>query len=467
MGDNRFGTSLDTDGDVIVFGAFLDPSVAVESGSAYVYRLVGQQWIEEQKLSAPDGADYDAFGWRVAVDGDVVAVGAIGDDPAADWIRRDGAVYIYRHDGSSWVFEQKVVPADLDIGDHFGQSLDLSGDVLLVGSSSDGDLGEASGSAYLFRWDGSQWQQEDKILAGDGRDNDSFGVSVSLAGDLAVVGAEKSGGTPQRNGAIYIFRNHSGNWLQGSQIVASDALANDRFGSAVSTDGDVVVVGASSLELRRFVAYVYRRQPFSDIFVEEQKLAPSNGYPRFDHFGSRVAVDGDTLLVSAPMDKDQGYGTGAVHAWFFDGQVWGGEREFHASDPIANDQLGYGLALQGERAVVGNEPAAFPGRLARGYLFQVPELGLYASPRSLAEGEALTLSTHGGKPGAPVLVALVDLGGPLFVTQAVGSFDSEGSLELSGTIPVGLSGMAPVLQAFGIGPKNRVLASNREQVSIQ
>ena len=96
-----------------------------------------------------------------------------------------------------------------------------------------------------------------------------------------------------------------------------------------------------------------------------------------------------------------------------------GERKFYASDPVSQDQLGWGVALQGDRALVGNEPAAFPGRVARAYLYSVPELGLYPCPREVGEGEVLTLATLGGLPAAPVYVALVDVGAPVFVPARV------------------------------------------------
>ena len=275
---------------------------------------------EEQKLTAPFGAAYDYFGSRVAIDGDVIAVSAPGDDPAASWLRLDGAVYVYRWDGTRYVFEQKIVPADLADDDSFGQSLDLDGATLVAGSHRDDDLGPYSGSAYVFRYDGARWVEEQKLNASDGGREDTFGYSAALDGDVAVVGAIKSNSAIGKNGAAYVFRRQGGVWSEERVLEASDAVPLDWFGWSVAIDGDLVVAGAPSFELHRYAAYVFRHDGAA--WNEEQKLTPSRGWP-IDNFGGAVAVDDDVVLVGAPGDVDQGYLTGAAYAYFFDGSTWG------------------------------------------------------------------------------------------------------------------------------------------------
>ena len=125
-----YGTSASIDGDVAVIGAHFE-SVAPsgQEGTAYVFRHDGNQWNEEVRLAAFDGANVDQFGCAVAVDGDVIAVAApLDDDMGAD----SGSVYLYRHDGTSWQFERKIVRSTGGTGDRYGEHLALDGDVLLI-----------------------------------------------------------------------------------------------------------------------------------------------------------------------------------------------------------------------------------------------------------------------------------------------------------------------------------------------
>ena len=228
------------------------------------------------------------------------------------------------------------------------------------------------------------------------------------------------------------------------RFLASDGVGDNRFGTLLDIDGDRIVVGATNFGLRRFVACTFHRDPGTGVWTQKQRLFPSNGWPSMDWFGGAVDIDKDVLLIGAPGDSDQGYLAGAPHAYFFNGSSWVGERKFYASDPLRQDYLGWGVAVQGDRALVGNEPAAFPGRIARGYHYQVPELGLYACPQELDVGDTLSLTTMGGKPFAPALLALVDLGGPLFLTLALTQFDANGRLPISAVIPAGLVGTQPI-----------------------
>ncbi|MBL6998064.1 MAG: hypothetical protein ISR75_06480, partial [Phycisphaerales bacterium] len=119
-----------------------------DSGSAYVYRFDGSSWIET-KLLASDGAYLDEFGGSVAVDGDTVVVGARLDDDNGS---SSGSAYVYRFDGSMWV-ETKLLASDGASDDRFGYSVSVDGDTVVVGARYDDDNGSSSGSAYVYRLD--------------------------------------------------------------------------------------------------------------------------------------------------------------------------------------------------------------------------------------------------------------------------------------------------------------------------
>ena len=173
---DRFGRSVSLSGDVAIVGA---PQQF--SGAAYVYRFDGTTWSEEQKLTASDGAAGDAFGTTVSVSGPVAVVGAPLHDDAGNY---SGAAYVYRFNGTTWTEEQKLIASDAAAEDFFGGSVAVDGNVVVVGAHGDDDAGSRSGAVYVYRFGGMNWIEEQKLTASDGVANDAFGVSVSTAGDV-------------------------------------------------------------------------------------------------------------------------------------------------------------------------------------------------------------------------------------------------------------------------------------------
>jgi len=200
--DDRFGDSVSISGNVALVGAELDDDKGTDSGSAYVFRWSGGSWVEEQKLLASDGAADDRFGSSVSISGNVALVGAeLDDDKGTD----SGSAYVFRWNGSSWLEEQKLLASDGAGSDYFGSSVSISGNVALVGAYLDDDNGTYSGSAYVFRWNGSSWVEEQKLLASDGAADDRFGDSVSISGDMALVGAFWDDDNGTDSGSAYVF----------------------------------------------------------------------------------------------------------------------------------------------------------------------------------------------------------------------------------------------------------------------
>ena len=234
---DRFGIASSMSGEVVVVGAQADDDNGDRSGSAYVFRYDGSTWIQEQKLLPSDGAADDWFGLSVSISGDVAVAGAFGDDV--------GSAYVFRHDGSTWIEEQKLLASDGAVDDWFGFTVSMSDDVVVVGNFADNDNGSASGSAYVFRHDGSTWIEEQKLLASDGSSPDWFGYRVSIGGDVIAVGAVQDSDNGLTSGSAYVFRYDGSTWLQEQKLLAPGGQAEDRFGTSVSVSGDVVLVGAA------------------------------------------------------------------------------------------------------------------------------------------------------------------------------------------------------------------------------
>ena len=163
---------------------------------------------EQAKLTASDGAAYDYFGCSVAVSGDgsTAVIGAHGDDDIGN---NSGSVYVFTRSGSSWTQQAKLTASDGASGDLFGYSVAVSGDgsTAVIGAHGDDDRGIDSGSAYVFTRSGSSWTQQAKLTASDGAASDLFGWSVAVSGDgsTAVIGAYYDDDRGSNSGSAYVF----------------------------------------------------------------------------------------------------------------------------------------------------------------------------------------------------------------------------------------------------------------------
>jgi hypothetical protein len=191
----------------------------------------------EVKITASDGAAHDSFGGSVAISGDYAVVGAhMDDDPNSD----SGSAYIFWYNGTAWTQQAKINASDGAANDYFGGSVAISGDYAVVGADLDDGAGWDSGSAYIFKRDGTAWTQQTKITASDGATSDWFGGSVAISGDYAVVGAPYGDGAGAASGSAYIY-------TIGTFSCDSDGNPMDQFapGETVYVTGTNLIASAS------------------------------------------------------------------------------------------------------------------------------------------------------------------------------------------------------------------------------
>jgi hypothetical protein len=344
---DHFGRSVAVSGNVAVVGAAENGD---NSGSAYVFRYDGASWNQEQKLTASDGATDDLFGYSVAVSGNVAVVGAVLDD---DNGTDSGSAYVFRYDGASWNQEQKLTALDGWPDHYFGISVAVCGNVAVVGALWDDYNGTDKGSVYVFRYDGLSWTQEQKLTAADGAAFDHFGESVAVSENVVVVGADQDDDNGSDAGSAYVFRYDGASWGQEQKLTALDGAMGDRFGGSVAVSGNVAVVGALRDDdngANSGSAYVFRYDGAS--WSQEQKLTASDGASA-DFFGNSVAVSGNLAVAGAFDDDDNGTGSGSAYVFRYDEVSWNQEQKLTASDGEAGDHFGRSVAVLGGVAVVG------------------------------------------------------------------------------------------------------------------
>ncbi len=345
--EERFGRSS-VSGDTAVIGAPYDNDNGNYSGSAYIFRFDGANWVEEAKLLASDGAESDYFGCSVGISGDTAVIGASGDDDNGG---NSGSTYIFRFDGTNWAEEAKLLASDGAAMDRFGASVSVSGDTAVIGAS--GDTVNHSGSVYIFRFDGTSWVQEQKLTASDGAAADKFGVSVSISGDTALIGAYADDDNGNSSGSAYIFRFDGANWVQEQKLLASDGATEDYFGLPVGVSGDTAVIGAHYDDdngSNSGSAYIFRFNGAN--WVQETKLLASDGAAS-DYFGRSVSVSGNTAVIGAYGDDDNGDLSGSAYIFRFNGSSWGEETKLLASDGATEDYFGLSVGISGDTAVIG------------------------------------------------------------------------------------------------------------------
>lgn len=207
--NDQFGWSVALDGDTAVVGAWEDDSAAAtDEGSVYVFTRGGEAWSQQAKLVAAPPSMTQSFGASVAIDGGVVAVGAPNENVGSS--EDQGAAYVFAHVGQGWVQQARVLAPNGAAFDRFGTSVALAGGRLLAGAVSE-DVGSASsaGAAHVYSRVGASWPHQARLVAFDGAAADGLGVAVALAPWGALVGSPFAAGPPpygnRSEGAAYAF----------------------------------------------------------------------------------------------------------------------------------------------------------------------------------------------------------------------------------------------------------------------
>ena len=310
--DDQFGISVALDGETALIGAWYEDSDGYSgNGAVYVFTRDGNVWSQQAKLIAPDKASGDLFGWSVAIDGDTAVIGAIHED--SDGFDDNGAAYIFTRSSGAWSFQAKLLADDKARWESFGNAVAVSGDTVAVGSPGHSTTdAKYAGAVYVFTRNGESWNQAVQLLASDRGYGDNFGFSVDLEGNVAVIGAPEKANPYSSSGAAYVFtRDGSGAWSQQAKLLASylgsEASMFSRFGWSVAVDGDAAVIGSLYQDSDGFsnngAAYVFRRDG-SGYWTEQVELLASDK-AHDDGFSWSIDMSGSTIIVGVPSkDSD-------------------------------------------------------------------------------------------------------------------------------------------------------------------
>lgn len=349
--NGNFGQAVAIEGDTIVVGA--PGQSSGNSAGAYVFIREGTNWTRQASLRGSNTEAGDVFGFAVSLSRDTLIVGAPYEASNGRGVNGTqnnnstfaaGAAYVFLREGTNWVQQaylkasnSKVssTPQQDVLGDLFGFSVAVDGDTIIVGAAEEdsdatgvnGDQSNTraprSGAAYIFVRGGNTWTHQAYLKASNTGRGDSFGGSVAISGDTAVVGAyqedsnarginsDPNNNSRSNSGSAYVFVRRGADWTQEAYLKASNPDAEDWFGRSVTISGDTISVGApfedstatgvngsqtSNAADGSGAAYLFTRNGTS--WSQVAYLKPSNSSFCWA-YGFSVALSGDLFIAGA------------------------------------------------------------------------------------------------------------------------------------------------------------------------
>ncbi len=360
---DSFGSEVAIEGDLLAIGAPLDDDGGPDVGAVYVYRLNGETWALETKLFPTDASENARFGAAVSTDGQVIVVGADSDGAA-------GSAYVYRFDGLQWIQEVKLVPPDTSIWDCFGSAVAVRGRHLIVANPCEGDvlcLGAGSAQAYRHH-DFFGWQAIGKLTAPAPVCGGSFGESVGINRDSGVPKVDRiaiaAPGDNDDLGQVYLFANVFG-WTLVDMLAPADLEPGANFAAlSLGIKDELLAVGAPGLNGDPEAAvYVYCDSHLQTTLSPSELSGPSV------LFAASVAVDAGLIVAGAPFDGPHG---SAYVFRFVDGLWQETAKLLTSDDPGMFPLLGLSVAVSGQwvaAAAAGDDSAGMNAGSV--YLYQL------------------------------------------------------------------------------------------------
>ncbi len=343
-----FGWGVAIDGGVAAVGAPGDLINGVPAGAVYVFGYDGRTWGQQARLQPFDVRALDDLGHALAIDevANTLLIGSDGHDVGG---AEAGAVYVYTRQNDRWNWTAKLMASDVTARAHFGWSVALDGDLAAAGAYG-APLG---GAAYLFRGAVDEWTEEARLAASDAKEGDWFGFWVDVQADLALVGAPRDDDNGRDSGSAYVFMNTGQRWREIEKLLPPDGHAEANYGDAVAVSGGIILIGApgdGELADNAGAVYVYRYD--GRRWLLTQKLLASDG-AEWDHFGDALSLDGDVAVIGAYWNDHNGFESGAAYVWRFNGEEFVEEAKFVASDGDVEDYFAISVGISGDAAIAG------------------------------------------------------------------------------------------------------------------
>ena len=346
-GNGRFGFGADVSGDWLVAGQHFINS---RRGTAYLYQRVGGVWTPSGQLNPGGLADFDFYGCAVAIAGDLAVVGAFGDSSLG--VARHGAAYVFRQSGGVWTLEHKLLPDDPAQDVLLGATVDTDGQRIVIGGLPASNAPDRRGGAYVFEHHGGGvWAQTAKLLPADVGLTDQTATDVAIDGDTVALNSRNEGPADQFPGSVYVFRQTGGVWTEEQELTPDEPQQTFApFGSRLDLEGDTLVAGAPAYNQGTLgpdgEAFIFERS--AGTWSQTQTLLPDFARDTGPFFGLDTKLDGDWLAIGATseliFDPDP-LRTGAIYLFRRDRDDWGFVQRIYADGSQSDSSVGQVIGL--------------------------------------------------------------------------------------------------------------------------
>ena len=353
--DDDLGLSVSMFENIIVASAGGKRSASGEfTGAAYVFErdLSDGQWKQTAKLEAADGVSRARFGAPVSVFGNTIFIGAPSDSSSGR--TGAGSIYVFEKNASTnkWGQTAKLEPADAEAFDHFGVSISIAGELVVVGATHEDPPPSTNRDSFFYIFEKNsttgQWEQIQKII------DDFEEIRVALSGEIILVGDFD---TFPSTAFIYEKDSLTGQWVETAQLQPS--LTGDLFGNSVSISGTTALVGDFSADTvsgtSAGAAYIFEKNPSTGEWLETARLEASDA-TAFDGFGVSVSISDNTALVGSTRKRNSlGEEVGAIYVFKRDASTgqWVEVGKLEGSDSRELDRFGISVSVSGTMATVG------------------------------------------------------------------------------------------------------------------
>lgn len=346
---------------------------AVASVLAWAALVAGAraQCVGPAKMGPPLPLLDRESGASLDIDGDVLVVGAPGSQLVDD-LHDEGSASVYRLVGGDWQFEIRLIASDPEDDDDFGRSVAVSGDTVLVGAPHKDNLGAETGAAYTYRYVGGQWIFEQKLFVPDPTYWVQFGTRVALQGDLAVISAPG-----YQQGEVYVYKRQGGTWTEVQEFQWSGLQGDSAFGSSLDLQGDQLAVGAKYDGLAPIYAgHVLIYGWTGSAFQLSAVLLPAD-IQAGDNFGSSIASSGDWLVVGASGRNIPGAeDSGTAYVYHRTEAGWVLDAMLDSGDPNVIGNFGDSAAFEGDVIALGEPRDRFdPDVMDSGAVWRFDHVG--------------------------------------------------------------------------------------------
>lgn len=342
--EDRFGATVAVSGNLIAVGAPNDATNGPAAGQAFVYDATTGDLVAV--LDDPNPSSANSFGRSIAISGNRVLVGAAGS--LATESALSGRAYLY--EATTGALLQTFVRPDTNTRRSFGEVLAIDGEAVLI----------SDGAEEVFLFDAASAAPEQRFRNPDqGRRGFAFGNDIAIDGDRILVGAAGDGSNGNNAGQAFLYSASTGALLR----IFDDPTpaAFDQFAIAVDLSGDTILIGADGATTNRDnagEAFLFSAET-GDLLQTLTDDFPASA-DSFEGFGSALAISGETIVISGPLDEGLLLGL----AFIFDAETGDQLQRVSDAQPLVGERFASSIGISGNTIVFGVPGEDFPDPLS-------------------------------------------------------------------------------------------------------